>query len=119
MSNIKCPQCGLVNFAGAEKCKRCDADLSKIVEVVEQERVTRAVEARRPNLFPCPDCERMISRNAESCPNCGRFMQRLGAMTVDRRGWAGTIALGIFLIGVLYVLATVLIFTLLLGMGRR
>jgi predicted amidophosphoribosyltransferase len=25
-----------------------------------------------PNLFPCPDCGRHVSRLAASCPNCGR-----------------------------------------------
>lgn len=25
-----------------------------------------------PNLFPCPDCGRYVSRLAASCPNCGR-----------------------------------------------
>jgi predicted amidophosphoribosyltransferase len=25
-----------------------------------------------PNLLPCPDCGRHVSRLAKSCPNCGR-----------------------------------------------
>jgi len=25
-----------------------------------------------PNLVPCPDCGRRVSRFAEACPNCGR-----------------------------------------------
>ena len=25
-----------------------------------------------PDLFPCPDCGRHVSRLAKSCPNCGR-----------------------------------------------
>jgi hypothetical protein len=25
-----------------------------------------------PNLVPCPDCERMVSRHATACPQCGR-----------------------------------------------
>ncbi len=28
--------------------------------------------SRNPNLFPCPDCGRHVSRLATSCPNCGR-----------------------------------------------
>ena len=28
MSNLKCPKCGLVNFAGSEACKRCQSSLS-------------------------------------------------------------------------------------------
>jgi uncharacterized membrane protein YvbJ len=29
MSSIKCPKCGLVNFATADVCKRCGESLSK------------------------------------------------------------------------------------------
>lgn len=25
-----------------------------------------------PNLYPCPDCGRMVSRQAPTCPQCGR-----------------------------------------------
>jgi hypothetical protein len=25
-----------------------------------------------PNLFPCPDCKRWVSRLAIQCPHCGR-----------------------------------------------
>jgi hypothetical protein len=25
-----------------------------------------------PNLVPCPDCGRMVSRHATACPQCGR-----------------------------------------------
>jgi hypothetical protein len=30
--NSKCPRCGLVNFATAETCKRCNADLSSALD---------------------------------------------------------------------------------------
>lgn len=33
MTSRKCPQCGLVNFADASNCKRCDADLGASYEV--------------------------------------------------------------------------------------
>ena len=29
-------------------------------------------DSANPNLFPCPDCGRHVSRLAKSCPNCGR-----------------------------------------------
>jgi TM2 domain-containing membrane protein YozV len=29
-------------------------------------------QPQNPNLFPCPDCNRMCSRAAASCPQCGR-----------------------------------------------
>ena len=25
-----------------------------------------------PNLYPCPDCGRMVSRQAPNCPKCGK-----------------------------------------------
>jgi hypothetical protein len=31
-----------------------------------------------PNLFPCPDCGRRVSRLAASCPNCGRPLASKG-----------------------------------------
>jgi uncharacterized membrane protein len=31
-----------------------------------------------PNLFPCPDCGRHVSRLAASCPNCGRPLASKG-----------------------------------------
>lgn len=116
MSSRKCPQCGLVNFAGDPSCKRCGADLSGAPAAEPEQRPGPA--APNPKLEACPDCGWMISRQAEACPRCGRFIQRLGAVTVDRRGWAGTIALGILLIGVLYALITFLLFVLVAGPGR-
>ena len=29
---------------------------------------------RSGNLFPCPDCDWMVSRSARACPGCGRPM---------------------------------------------
>jgi hypothetical protein len=29
----------------------------------------------RSNLDPCPDCGRMVSRSAVTCPHCGRPLQ--------------------------------------------
>jgi hypothetical protein len=53
----------------------------------------------KPNLNNCPDCEQLVSRHAESCPHCGRFIQNLRnvVVTVGRTGWAGTIAWGVIL----------------------
>jgi hypothetical protein len=31
--------------------------------------------APNPNLLPCPDCRRLLSRQAITCPQCGRPMQ--------------------------------------------
>ena len=107
MSNVKCLSCGMVNFATDEKCKKCGADLKQQVEKQQVE---------RSKLTPCPDCEHMISRQAESCPQCGRFIQRLG-VTVDRKGWARTIASGVALVYLLMGLLFVLLMAL--QEGRR
>lgn len=29
-------------------------------------------DANNPNLTPCPDCRKYVSRLAANCPNCGR-----------------------------------------------
>ena len=34
MHSTKCPHCGLVNFASSETCKRCNKDISDVVDVV-------------------------------------------------------------------------------------
>jgi uncharacterized protein YbjQ (UPF0145 family) len=41
MSNIKCPQCGLVNFESAEVCKRCSLNLKQLREEAEREELAR------------------------------------------------------------------------------
>lgn len=41
--------------------------------------VQRAAPTHIPsNLILCPDCQRSISRNAKSCPSCGRVMKKEG-----------------------------------------
>lgn len=32
-------------------------------------------ELTNPNLAPCPDCQKLISIHASSCPHCGRPMK--------------------------------------------
>ena len=34
----------------------------------------RSDVATNPNLFPCPDCGHWVSRQAPSCPQCGRAL---------------------------------------------
>lgn len=54
------------------------------------------------NLGLCPDCRNLISHQAESCPHCGRFIQRFASkLVVERKGWISTIAWGILLAAVL------------------
>ena len=69
------------------------------------------------NLGLCPDCHQLISHQAESCPHCGRFIQRFGTkMVIDRKGWVSTIAWGILLAAVLpWLLLIALAFLVLIG----
>ncbi len=43
-----------------------------VVVVVVLSTSKRPSTPANPNLFPCPDCGRQVSRMATSCPNCGR-----------------------------------------------
>src|SRR5215211_652990 len=48
MSNIKCPACGLVNFASAEVCKRCNTNLDQAREEAAREEAARAQRELHP-----------------------------------------------------------------------
>lgn len=49
-----------------------------VVIVVVLTTSKRPVDSANPNLFPCPDCGRHVSRLAASCPNCGRPLTSKG-----------------------------------------
>jgi hypothetical protein len=64
--------------------------------------------------MPCADCGASISRRAEYCPHCGGPTNETSengegdeddddavSLTVDRKGWLTTIALGILLSSVI------------------
>ena len=70
-----------------------------------------------PNLGLCPDCHQLISHQAESCPHCGRFIQRFASkIVIDRKGWVSTIAWGILLAAVLpWLILIALAFLFLIG----
>ncbi|HEV2707595.1 MAG TPA: hypothetical protein VGV59_16880 [Pyrinomonadaceae bacterium] len=71
----------------------------------------------QPNLGLCPDCRQLISHQAESCPHCGRFIQRFASkMVVERKGWISTIAWGILLAVVIpWLILLALAFLFLIG----
>jgi hypothetical protein len=49
-----------------------------VVVVVVLATSKRPGGSANPNLFPCPDCGRYVSRLAASCPNCGRPLASKG-----------------------------------------
>src|SRR6267143_5350740 len=72
MSSVKCPQCGLVNFADAQVCKRCGSELTVDSAVPSASSVDRLASS----LVNCPDCGRGCSTFAEHCPQCGRVFRK-------------------------------------------
>ncbi len=58
MSTLKCPECGLVNFASATECKRCHFDFG------ESER------SRDISRLKCPECGLVNFASATECKRC-------------------------------------------------
>ena len=110
MSTIKCPKCGLINFAEAESCKRCGAELATV-----------QIAADNPKLTQCSDCGNPVSRQAETCPNCGRFFAVLrpaAQFDRDRGWWAFTIGWGVLASGfILFLISISITFLLMLIVG--
>lgn len=89
---LRCPHCKLVNFAGAELCKRCKSSLLAAENTLppDSDQVTeRKADEASPNLFPCPDCGHLCSNLAKMCPSCGRVLR---APTNPSRKLIGAIA---------------------------
>ncbi len=47
------------------------------------------------NLFPCPDCKKLVSPNASSCPNCGKV---LSVPVKKKKGTSGCAKVALFVI---------------------
>ena len=45
-----------------------------IVVVLAASQKARSGGAANPNLYPCPDCGHFVSRQAPTCPQCGRAL---------------------------------------------
>lgn len=75
----KCSNCGLVNFAFDESCKRCKQPLLVQEEVLLKsefdQNEEQTLHSSASKLFPCPDCDHSCSSLAPMCPNCGRVLQ--------------------------------------------
>jgi hypothetical protein len=48
------------------------AGIVVLVVVLSTSRKGRGGATANPNLYPCPDCGRFVSRQAPNCPQCGR-----------------------------------------------
>lgn len=66
--NMKCPKCGGM-YMKEGRCETCGF-------IIDEALANRSEPKQDPivmnkNLMPCPDCGRMISKDAISCPQCG------------------------------------------------
>lgn len=57
MSSLKCPECSFTNFANAEKCKKCNADLK---QARAERRTPRPVKPLPENTHLCLSCENLV-----------------------------------------------------------
>jgi ribosomal protein L37E len=60
MNNVKCPQCGLVNYSFEDQCKRCGLGLAKSSEPVQVMAPQRVRQSK-----DCPQCESPETRSFE------------------------------------------------------
>ena len=75
MAGLSCPRCGGIHISEG-KCEYCgfiiegiSADKAKEQQAVPKQG-TVPVSGNK-NLIECPDCGKMVSRDAEKCPHCG------------------------------------------------
>ncbi|WP_420207777.1 zinc-ribbon domain-containing protein [Candidatus Electronema sp. JC] len=66
----ECPTCGIIfkRYKEAEARKKQE---EQRVKAEEEQRRAQEEEERKANLVNCSVCKKEISKNAESCPNCG------------------------------------------------
>lgn len=67
-----CSRCGAELPDGAKFCNKCgEKTLGEKIKEENRETVQETETYRNKNLMYCPDCEKKVSINAETCPNCG------------------------------------------------
>ena len=70
MSHYTCPRCGSIHIKNG-KCEYCGCRI-EVDKAEQNEAKQEAVPAsENKNLIECPDCGKMVSRDAEKCPHCG------------------------------------------------
>ena len=69
-SDQTCPNCGKP-MNGAVWCKNCGYDPREVEREQKETNRPKSNVTEKSNLVKCPDCGRMVSRSASSCPGCG------------------------------------------------
>ena len=103
MNSIKCPSCGLVNFADADSCKRCGSDLAAPAAGAAAADALPAFAPGTTTADPgalrvCAGCRMPYDKSAWRCPHCG---QMLGS---DKLGLGPRVALFLIPLFILLVL---------------
>lgn len=73
MANTTCPRCGSARIKDG-KCEYCGCIIESAREAPaggSGEEKDTLKDTGNGQLLKCPDCGRMISRDAQTCPNCG------------------------------------------------
>lgn len=74
MVRFMCPKCGGM-YMKAGRCETCgfivDAALAKQSVTPQPAPVQENAQPEYRNLMTCPDCGKLISKDALSCPQCG------------------------------------------------
>ena len=73
MANTTCPRCGSAHIKDG-KCEYCGCIIESAREApagISGEEKDTLKDTGNGQLLKCPDCGRMISRDAQTCPNCG------------------------------------------------
>src|SRR5438105_3295662 len=109
MNNIKCARCGVINWASAVICKRCEANLhlSFYREQLPQQPIQPIAAVQQPSVRPwlIPDDASML------CTTCGSAVQPL---QIWRGSVGAEVALflgGIFMLLISFLLSVALIIT--------
>ena len=72
MTGFVCPRCGSVHISEG-KCEYCGYIIegSKTEPAGTSSKQEAVPVSGNKNLIECPDCGKMVSRDAEKCPHCG------------------------------------------------
>lgn len=105
MSATACPECGFPISAHHSTCPECGfpikheqpatpptppaPHIEPEANKTEEPQHTNNIEnndsniENNPNLTHCPDCNKLISRQASKCPHCGRYKHDIGQFAYD------------------------------------
>lgn len=117
---LRCLRCGEIHDPPSDSCTiktTSPLTVTKEETIAEHPVVAQTSQANivpfNPRLTACVDCQHKISLSAESCPNCGRYIQTLRSERAEqfgRRWWVITIMQALLATSfILYLLGLILV----------